>query len=259
MTIKLISLNVNGIRDNKKRATVFYWLKQQKADICLLQETHCESQKDKLSWSKEWGGQTFWSVGTNFSRGVAILLKEKLDITIVNTEIDTNGRYLAITIEIDELRSKIINIYAPNKPADRIKFFKELKENILRYQSIDTNRNELIIGGDFNCVLEANLDRRSTVNDVAQKPDQGATQLVELMSEAELEDVWRRRHPTVKRYTYFKPNSKTASRIDKWLISKSLDSSVTTYASYKQLDLTMPLYSYQLKQTRKREVQAPGK
>ena len=109
MTLKILSLNVNGIRDYKKRTTVFYWLKQQKADICLLQETHCESQNDISSWSNEWEGQTFWSIGTNYSRGVAILIKEKLDITITNIEIDTNGRYLAINIAIDEFRSKIIN------------------------------------------------------------------------------------------------------------------------------------------------------
>ena len=226
MTIKIISLNVNGIRDHKKRTTVFYWLKQQKADICLLQETHCESQTDIVSWSNEWEGKTFWSIGTNYSKGVAILIKEKLDITITNTEIDTDGRYVAINIDIDELRSKVMNIYAPNKPADRINFFKELKKNILEYQSIDTNDNELIIGGDFNCALETNLDRRSAANDVTQKSDQGSKQLLELIREAELEDVWRRRHPTVKRYTYFKANSKTASRIDNWLISKSLDSSI---------------------------------
>lgn len=37
--LKIISLNVRGLREPKKRSDFFFWLKEKKFDICLLQET----------------------------------------------------------------------------------------------------------------------------------------------------------------------------------------------------------------------------
>ena len=47
--------------------------------------------------------------------------------------------------------------------------------------------------------------------------------MADLLCQLDLEDVWRRRNPNTKRYSYFKPNSKIASRIDFWFCSKTLD------------------------------------
>ena len=99
MTIKIISLNVNGIRDKPKRQTIFHWLISQNAEIFMLQETHCESDEDILLWSKEWQGKAYWSKGTNFSRGVAILIKPKLDIEINHVNIDIHGRFVSIIFD----------------------------------------------------------------------------------------------------------------------------------------------------------------
>ena len=38
--IKIISLNARGLRETKKRSNLFFWLKEKKIDICLLQETY---------------------------------------------------------------------------------------------------------------------------------------------------------------------------------------------------------------------------
>ena len=45
-----------------------------------------------------------------FSQGVAILIKSKLHIKIANVEIDDDGRYIIMDIEIDELHVKLVNI-----------------------------------------------------------------------------------------------------------------------------------------------------
>ena len=67
MSLKLISINVNELRDNKKRSVIFNWLKEKLFDICLIQESHCVSQDDVNTWSKEWKGKSFWSPGTKMS------------------------------------------------------------------------------------------------------------------------------------------------------------------------------------------------
>ena len=59
-------------------------------------------------------------------------------------------------------------------------------------------------------------------------PDIGHKELNDMMVKHELEDTWRRRYPNLKRYTFHKTNSKSASRIDYWLIPKALESLVTT-------------------------------
>jgi exodeoxyribonuclease III len=231
-SLKLLSLNVKGLRDDQKRSTLFHWLTHKNADLILLQETHCESDSDGKLWGKEWGGENFWAFGTKLSKGVAFLVKPNLDIKVSELETDKSGRYISITIEIDEKQIKVVNIYSPNIPADRISFFKDLNTK-LHAMTLDGNKkfNEIIVGGDFNCTMNPSQDRRNNTRGTESKKlqhDPGSKEIKILMLENNLEDIWRRRNPSIKRYTYFKPNSKTASRIDYWLISECLDPNVTS-------------------------------
>ena len=54
--LKINSLNVRGIRNEKKRKTLFRWLKSNYKGFALLQETHstveCETE-----WIKDWGNE----------------------------------------------------------------------------------------------------------------------------------------------------------------------------------------------------------
>ena len=77
VNFKLISLNVRGIRDFAKRKAIFSWIKKQNADIAFLQETY--STPDVVGkWRFQWPGKMFYSHGTNHSRGVLILINDKL-------------------------------------------------------------------------------------------------------------------------------------------------------------------------------------
>ena len=226
-SLKLLSLNVKGLRDDQKRSTLFHWFKQKNVDLILLQETHCENSSDKYIWGHEWEGDTFWSYGTKLSRGVAILVKPNLDIKVSELERDKQGRCVSINIEIDDILAKIVNVYAPNIPSERIEFFNKLKGKLQSWAQDKNNRfKEIILGGDFNCTMMPKLDRRSS-HTRREQYDQGSKQLREIMIQNDMEDIWRRRYPSQKRYTYFKPNSKTASRIDYWLISQALSGSAT--------------------------------
>ena len=72
MTTSICSLNVRGLGNKVKREQVFHWLKEQNFSICLLQETHLNSQfTDK--WASGWQGQSYLSGNTNNSEGVCIL------------------------------------------------------------------------------------------------------------------------------------------------------------------------------------------
>ena len=72
---KLVSLNVRGIGNFKKRKTIFTWCRKQKSDFTFLQETH--SKKDSETCSKnEWGSEIIMAHGSSNSCGVVILVNQ---------------------------------------------------------------------------------------------------------------------------------------------------------------------------------------
>ena len=127
MSISLISLNVNGIRDKEKRLTLFKWLQEKNTDLCLLQETHGECIEDVNMWCNEWGGTIYSAFGSNMSRGVAIMFKPKLALDHKVIETDVEGRFLILELSVDEKKYVVINIYAPNNRRQRELFFKKSK------------------------------------------------------------------------------------------------------------------------------------
>ena len=74
----LVTINVNGMRDNKKRDLVFNWLVAKQIILICLQETHCvnnDIDRWKLEWNNHGGGHSNLNCGSNESSGVAIFAK----------------------------------------------------------------------------------------------------------------------------------------------------------------------------------------
>ena len=243
--LKFASLNVRGLKDEKKRNAIFYWLRKQNFDVILLQETHCHCRKEEYCWGKEWDGQSVWGWGTNRSKGVAILFSRKHRYEYDIVERDMNGRIIALDLKYENNIIRIINIYAPNNPLERESFFQFTVSNILSHTC------ENIIGGDYNCTLNPHLDRGKCDenikhndylkrNEIWSHPivqDRGAKVLENMMTTNDLEDVWRRRNPESKSYTWQHYGKNAASRIDIWMISKSLDPNV------KQVEIINNVFS----------------
>ena len=55
VAFSVATLNVDGIRDDDKRARIFEYLRSLKYDFLLLQETHVQTE-DMEAWSAERGG-----------------------------------------------------------------------------------------------------------------------------------------------------------------------------------------------------------
>ena len=56
--LKILSLDVRGLRNTHKRGAIFSYLKKQKATIFNLQETFSKPEDEKI-WTAEWGGKVF--------------------------------------------------------------------------------------------------------------------------------------------------------------------------------------------------------
>ena len=209
------SVNVNGLRNAKKRRNVFTWFKQKKYDCVLLQETHCEGTEESEQWAQEWSGYSKWHNGTRLSKGVAILISEQASIKVIQRNGHGDGRIISHKIEINETQIQIINIYAPNNPTERKQFINSIN-NIIDINSIN------IIAGDFNLVLNSELDREPH----RHSNDVGYNELINLMETSDIEDVFRKQNPKKQSFSFSRGESK--SRIDFFLTSVFNRNSIKT-------------------------------
>jgi exonuclease III len=194
--LKFFTYNTKGLKDQTKRDSVFYWLKKKNLDIICLQEAHCEPDTlDK--WKKEWGGKIIASFGTGNSKGTCLLLKENLPISIKNTVIDENGRYVIIQGQIEETTFKIAGYYGPNNddPTILLTLLKDL-------DSMEGTHTVLM--GDFNLVLDVSIDKKGGLPTTHKKSQK---LLLDWMEENNLYDIWRIQHQHNKTYTW-KSNTK---------------------------------------------------
>ena len=151
METKICTLNVKGLGDFKKRSQILHWLKENNYKICFLQEVHCKSD-DTVKWAKYWNSDIFLSGNSSNSAGIAILLSG--EYTVVEYEEILTGRLQALTLEINDVEITLINVYGPNNN-DNV-FFDKLENTLVKY-----NDKTLIIGGDFNTVLNIDLDKKN--------------------------------------------------------------------------------------------------
>ena len=69
VAFSMATLNVDGIRDDDKRAHIFEYLRSLKHDFFLLQETHVQTEYIE-GWSAEWGGVLASGIQVVISPGV---------------------------------------------------------------------------------------------------------------------------------------------------------------------------------------------
>ena len=127
-------------------------------------------------------------------------------------KIDNSGRYIVCDLTHGDRKFRLINIYAPNNEYERVRFFVNM------HQWFDPNI-ETFCAGDYNCTLY-DTDRLNCIG----SNDLGRIDLQKIMLDFDLEDVYKRRYPLANTYS-FRRGIK-ASRLDFWLISKTLDNTV---------------------------------
>lgn len=214
--VNLLSLNVRGLSNKQKRLQVFTWLKKQDKSIYMLQETHLLGQNiDRIK--QEWNGKCFLSGKNSNSEGVAFLLNPNSNIQTINVVELIPGRLITLEIKVNKRDYTIINIYGPNK--DDPTLF-----NILNNYIEQNNEKDIIIGGDFNTVIEPTLDKKNG-KQITHKKCRNI--LNEIMNKYSLKDPWRCKNPDKLKYTWHS-NTKPHihCRLDYFLISDNLINNV---------------------------------
>ena len=77
--LQICSFNCNGLSNHKKRKDVFDYLRKQKCNLYLLQETHWKSDNENFIRSC-WGYNCFVAGKDTNKNGVAILLTNTFEL-----------------------------------------------------------------------------------------------------------------------------------------------------------------------------------
>ena len=216
--LKLLALNVRGLRNTSKRRAIFSYLKAQKATIFCLQETYSLIEDEKV-WSAEWGNNILFSHGSAHSRGVCILQNPcSTSVRLCSISTDAEGRLIIAKVIIENKPFFILNIYATTDYRDQDNFIKTISEHL----ASKTDTSKVIISGDWNTTLNQ-IDKSGGQ---PWKATNYRNALVSLMEEINLVDVYRQLQPTTKSFTYESKPLKVGSRIDFFLISRPLSNHV---------------------------------
>ena len=177
-------------------------------------------------WRTQWRGKSYYSCGTYQSRGVAVLIGKDIEYVEKKIFLDKEGRMITLHCSIQGEQFVFINTYAPNNETDQIEFFSNVGK-VLQDLNLELEEEytvSYIWGGDFNCPLK-HIDTESEKVNLKLR----SIGLIERTMEVfNLVDIWRVRRPYTKQFTWRVLNPLKQRRLDYFLVSDSLQSSVVS-------------------------------
>ena len=212
---KLLTLNVRGLNKEGKRRSIFRYVKSKTCDVCYLQETYSSKHIEQI-WKNQWGGQMFFSHGSNHSKGVMILIRPGFNVEVEKMVCDVNGRYILLHAKLSGQKTVLLNVYAPTIENEQVDFYKEIQSLLQNEMETDC---ALLVGGDMNLILEPDKDRKGGNFNRSKTYESVKEVFYYILNEWNLCDIWRRRNPEIKRFTWRQKTPPIHSRLDMWLVS----------------------------------------
>ena len=206
--MKIISLNLNGIRSAKNKG-VYTWLKKQDADLICMQEIKAQAtdMHDDMLELDGYYGYFHYADKKGYS-GVGIYSKQKADAVIEGlgiTDIDSEGRYLEVRLG----NLSVVSLYLPSGSSgeERQAFkFSVMARFMPQLKALKASGREVIICGDWN-IAHQEVDLKNWKGNRKNSgflPEERAW-LTELFSQVGWVDVYRHLYPnsTEEGYTWW--------------------------------------------------------
>ena len=242
--LKLVSFNMRGMRNNKKRRTLFHLFRKNKYDIICLQESHL-LQMDSELIEKEWGPKFHLAEGTTRSKGLLTLFGNNVQISEFSL-VKQNDRCLTSRLMKDGLDLTILNVYAPCVDSEKGAFLNSINSTFRDLQS--SQDSSFIILGDFNMVLDNELD----VISGECHNEKIVKYFNNFVNELLLVDIWRLMNGKKREFTWSKKNPFIARRLDYLLTSellipfcKNCHISEMGFSDHKAVTLNIDFSSFQ--------------
>lgn len=241
VAMRVITINVNGIRSAATKG-FFTWLAHQHADVVCLQEVRAEeSQLTDVAFNPQGYFRYFCCADKKGYSGVAIYSKKEPDNVIYGLgweSADTEARY----IEAQFGNLHIASVYLPSGTSgdarQQVKYdFLDRYIEILKDQI--KHKNQYILCGDWN-IAHKNIDLknwRSNQENSGFLPEERAW-LDKLFDEVGFVDAYRYANPEKVQYTWWSHRGQawannTGWRIDYQIISPALASKITHTEVYR--------------------------
>ena len=238
--MRIITLNVNGIRSAARKG-FFDWLKCQKADVICIQETKAqENQLDASYYPKEYHAYFFDAEKKGYS-GVAIYSRTKPDSITFGLGwdcADKEGRYLQINFP----KLSIASLYMPSGSSGDLrqgyKFqFLNYYLPILKKQL--QKKSDFIICGDWN-IAHKPIDLknwRSNQKNSGFLPEERAW-LDQVLGSVGYVDAFREMNQQQGQYTWWSNRGRAWAnnvgwRIDYQIITPGLKNKISSVEIYK--------------------------
>jgi exodeoxyribonuclease-3 len=219
--VRIISLNLNGIRSAFNKGLPD-WLTKQNADIVCLQELKAQAtdmSPDMLNLHG-YHGYFHYADKKGYS-GVGIYCRVKPDAVIIGLgvdEFDAEGRY----IEVQFGTLSVVSLYLPSgssgeeRQAVKFKFMEAFMPHLV---SLKQSGREVILCGDWNIAhTEKDLKNwRGNKKNSGFLPEERAW-LTELFDEVGFVDVFRKLHPELEAYTWWSNRGQAWAKDVGWRI-----------------------------------------
>ena len=203
MALTVISVNVNGLRDEDRWLGFLRWLSHLSPSVVCLLETHAVSSADLQPWFSRFGFLCAGSFGPVHSRGAAVLYRPVFECRSMVCKFD--GRFVWVELAFRGAVFRVATIYAPKRNSDHDDFL------VRCVNAVDLTVPTLLCG-DFNTVLDHVIDRRDSCPfDISCE---SSVMLSGLFSDCCVVDIWCELHPGVSAFTWCRPDGALASRID---------------------------------------------
>lgn len=239
--MRIISINVNGIRAAARKG-LFTWLQQQAADVICLQEIKAKREQldDSVFHPQGYFGYFFPAQKPGYS-GTAIYSRHQPQAVYYGlgwASADEEGRYL----QIDFKRLSVASIYLPSGSSAELR--QAVKFDFMaRYQqkleTIRRQRRQYIICGDWN-IVHREID---IANFKANQKNSGCLPeerawFDQLLTKHGFVDAFRQQNQQPRQYSWWSNRGQAWAknvgwRIDYQIITPSLADSVTAVDIYK--------------------------
>uniref|UniRef100_A0A2R5L921 Putative reverse transcriptase n=1 Tax=Ornithodoros turicata TaxID=34597 RepID=A0A2R5L921_9ACAR len=212
--MKVLTLNVRGIRQHRKQRMLGSLLASLQVDIAFLQETHFSSLQEAKNFAVRVGVKGHFSCGTSRSRGVAILVTPRFRGTVLRHSFDFEGRLVSVDVAINGRDRRLVSIYAPTDYQERNDFLRRVDPYLL-------GKRDVVLGGDFNCVVDEQYDR---AGGTSRNQPWKSKELRRLLRARDLADAWNLIHGLTPGFTFSSQDRHV--RLDRFYVSKSLSCGV---------------------------------
>ena len=241
-SVSFFSWNVNGLNSKRKlfgfNRSKFQHLacllkSYEWPKIVFLQETHLNSAENLKTWKKTLFKEyeCHFNFGRHASCGTGILIHKSLPFKCSMVQQDTDdGRYSIVKGVLYGEVVSLVSLYAPDGNGKRAEMRAKLLDKIVEQNLVGIS----IIAGDFNAVMNKNLDRANPTEKTKTNDE-----LVNFVNTNTLIDVWRAL-PTqnAREFSFIGYGEESgASRIDTMFLSSTAKTKIKSmnYENHCQL------------------------